>query len=831
MNCDGTSFAAPNLRLRLHDRLAFFLVRRRWLLLSLGLIVFGASAVFAGRLQFDRSLERLFRPDDPDLVALRQMRRIFSAGDIIFVTYRDGGLLAKDASGLKRLRDIVASFRAIPGVYDVWSLDQPIGDEIVHPESDMARRMRHLFEGYTHNHRGDVSSLSVLLFPGGAGQTSREQTVAEIRRLAARLPGTMLAGEPVLTAEGFRFIADDGVRLGWVSTALLAAVILLVTGRPRFVLVPLGVVQVAVVGTQASLVLLELHASWVSSVLTAVITVVGIGTVMHVLVRFQEKARLLGDEEQALVATLTELIRPMFWVLVTDAIGFGALSISQVLPIREFAAMMVLGVAWVGLAAVLLVPALVLFPVPRLRPARLRPLYGNNSRWGGILDRGLHGLLHGAIRYRGISGTLVLLVAGGGLLGWSRLRVETDFTRNFRQQSEVAQAYRFIENELGGAGVWDILLPAPEKLDWPYLQRIQRLEDRLRREVVVSWEGRLTPGLTKVLSLIDAVDAASPQPLAEVRYDWLREGMIGLGMNLIRHRMPSLFESLYGSDPTTSPPEFWYRIMLRSRERVPTEVKQRIVAGVRRICAEEFPRQTEVAVRRSPVVGGYYVLLARLVESVLEDQGKSLALVMVGILLTMLVISRSIVTALLSLLANLLPVAAVLGVLGWLGISANMGSAMMAAVSLGLSVDGTIHYLAVRDAALRAGRSRGESLLAAQTVVGPATILATLALTLGFATMILSEFIPTVHFGVLLSLTMLGGMISNLFVLPWMLMVFDQFARSVRKDAGYCGELRQGGASASGSNISEVPEPAEPACEGGQKSLSDPVRSAGPLDP
>ncbi|NMC21577.1 MAG: MMPL family transporter [Thermogutta sp.] len=777
MNRDGYALASTSVGSRLAFRIASFLVARRWVLLAIGVILLAASLLPAMRLQFDRSLDRLFRPGDPDLAALQRIRRVFSAGDMILVAYRDPGLAAPDASGLERLREIVRALRAIPGVYDVWSLDQPLGDEIVDPHSDLAARMRELFEGYTHNHRGDISGLSVLLRPEASMGRAREETVAEVRRLAASLPNGMMAGEPVLTVEGFRYIAQDGSRLGWVSALLLAAVIFLVTGRPRFVLVSLAVVQVAVFGTQASMVLLKLHVSWVSSILTAVITVVGIGAVIHILVRFQEKSRVAQTEEQALTAALAELVRPVFWVLVTDAIGFGALGASRVRPIQEFSWMMVLAVVWVGIAAALFVPGLVLFPGPRWGVSRRRFLSNAESRRTRVLDQALEALLRGATRHWRISALVIAAIAVAGVIGWSRLRVETDFTRNFRRDSDVARAYGFIERELGGAGVWDILLPAPEHLSWPYLRRVQRLEDRLRREVIVPTDSGATPGLTKVLSLIDAVAAAAPRPLEEIRPDVVREGVIRVGMGLIRQRMPSLYEALYGPDPAAARPVYWYRIMLRSQERLSTAAKRKIIADVRRICREEFPKGFEGDPTREPVVGGYYVLLTRLVASVLEDQGKSLSLAILGVFVTMLIVSRSVVTALASLLANLLPVAAVLGALGWLGVPANIGSAMMAAVALGLSVDGTIHYLFVRDAALRSGRTYGEALRAAQSVVGPAAVLATLALTAGFATMILSELIPTVHFGLLLSLTMLGGMLSNLYVLPWMLALSDRLKR------------------------------------------------------
>ena len=119
-----------------------------------------------------------------------------------------------------------------------------------------------------------------------------------------------------------------------------------------------------------------------------------------------------------------------------------------------------------------------------------------------------------------------------------------------------------------------------------------------------------------------------------------------------------------------------------------------------------------------------------------------------------------------ALVPKALPMVMVPGVMGWLDLKVNMGAAMIAAVSMGLSIDSSIHYLADFRRRRREGLSRDEALAAAQQTVGRAIVFSTLALIVGFATLSFSQFVPTIYFGVLVSLSMFGGLIGNLLVLP-----------------------------------------------------------------
>jgi predicted RND superfamily exporter protein len=165
-------------------------------------------------------------------------------------------------------------------------------------------------------------------------------------------------------------------------------------------------------------------------------------------------------------------------------------------------------------------------------------------------------------------------------------------------------------------------------------------------------------------------------------------------------------------------------------------------------------------------VTGWFVLLTRLVSSLMADQLLTFLVAATAIFIMMVLATQRLRLALVAMVPNLLPIGVVLGVLGWLGVPLNMGVALIAAVSIGLSIDNTIHYLAVFQAGVRRGLDRDQAILEAHHRAGVASVFSTLALTAGFATLCLSDFVPTVYFGGLVCASMLGGVIGNLLLLP-----------------------------------------------------------------
>ena len=112
--------------------------------------------------------------------------------------------------------------------------------------------------------------------------------------------------------------------------------------------------------------------------------------------------------------------------------------------------------------------------------------------------------------------------------------------------------------------------------------------------------------------------------------------------------------------------------------------------------------------------------------------------------------------------------------MGWLGLPINIGTAMIASVSLGLTIDASIHYLAGYQHAIEAGKPHHQALRESSTQIGRALVLSNAALVLGFSVLALSNFLPLVYFGLLVSFTMVSGLLGNLVLLPSMMIGLEE---------------------------------------------------------
>lgn len=727
-----------------------FLIRWRWPLLALGLTITALSFVYSRRLEFDRSVENMFAPHDPLLVPYREVKRIFGGNEIALAAYDDPKLLTPE--GMERLDRLTRQMAAVDGVQGVLSLSSTkLIRNLVGKNDRLLEPLLKLLEGYAIDADRRTAAVVCLLNPEAASE-ARASTVNELRRLIeAHDPSGVLTGEPVMVVDGFRLVDEDGDLLGWVSTLLLMATIVFFFRSVRWVLVPLLIVWCTLWSTQALLVLGNFRLSMVSSMLWAVVTVIGVAAVTHVIVRVRLERAQGYSSVEALRRTGASLAVPMIWVCLSDTAGFGSLLATDVGPVQDFGKMMALGSILSMASIAMLLPGLAL--AGRIDSAPRRA-------WGeDRLDGGLHWIAHVVERHPRWFFVGAALVVCVSVYGTRWLTVETDFTRNFRPSSKIVQAYRFVETRLGGAGVWDVLIPAPEKLDKPFLARVGTLQERLRREVVLRGpDGATQPGLTKVLSIVDALDTLPEAARRLATVDML--------LAQIKAQMPVAHDALVGRDPQ-NPRQRYVRIMLRAYERQPSAQKEELIAQVTRITHEEFPEAQ---------VTGFFILLTRLIDSMIRDQWVSFLIATSAIFVMMIVALRDVKLAVIAMIPNALPVSVITGWMGWLGVPINMGAAMIAAVSMGLAVDASIHYITEYLEERERGHTPAESLKIVHQNAGRALVFSTLALIVGFSALGLSQFVPTIYFGVLMCLTMIGGMIGNLVLLPLMLKWVDRNA-------------------------------------------------------
>lgn len=726
-------------------------IRWRYVLLALGLLL-GIAGAFTGRqLALDRSIENMFAPDDPILVPYRRLQRTFGENELVMAIYADEELTTP--AGRERIETLAGELRGIPGVVAAVSLLDPPG-AIDFENEEIGARFREVFAGYTHNASLDAAGVICLVErPTTGGERARRDTFAQMRVFISQYPEGVLVGEPVLIEEAFDLLEIDGQQLNTWCTALVLLVMLACFRNLRWVILPLCVVHLTLALTRGTLVLAELKLSMVSSMLAAIVTVVGVATVVHVIVRFNNALAEGLSRPAALVKAAEQLVVPVIFACLTDAAGFAALMLSEVGPVHDFGLMMAIGSLLVLPSCWLLVAGIVLLPIPeRKQPTAAQPGETTASGW---LDRTLRNVLATAQSSRMLLATCAVALAGFAIVGTQRLERETEFMKNFRAESPLVEAYDFVETRFGGAGVWDLQIPAPgskktSRLEKSFLLKVLELEEKLKAD---------SDQLGKAISVADLLDAG----VGGLGGRFVGPMVVRGGLATMRARMPEFLQTITNVDPADNRP--WLRVLLRAPEQLGAEEKTKLIKQVEATAQETFP-EAEVT--------GYYVLLTKLIESVLADQWKTFGAATLAVVLMMAVAFRSLPLAVLTIIPNTLPVLVLFGAMGWLGVRVNMGAAMIAAVSVGLSVDGSIHYVLAFQRLRREGLAVGEALASVQSTVGRAAVFATLALVAGFATLAFSDFVPTAYFGVLVSLSMLGGLVGNLAVLPLLIGVVER---------------------------------------------------------
>ena len=719
------------------------------------LVCYGPSR----RLEFDRSLEGLFTEGDPRLTRYLEGKSLFGGAEVAAVAYTDPELLTP--AGLERLEAFTLQFQDLEGVERVLSLAQlrlpgaPLSTLTLREQLDTERLTESslrdellgcdLYRGRLLSADGRTTVLLVTLAPPTNNVNLRLETIETMRKLcAAHDPPAMLAGGPILVNDVYDHLEKDGKTLGLASTLVLALVIAILFANLRWIVLPLAVVHLTLLVTQALLFTFGTRLSMVSSPLVALVTVIGTATVVHVAIRFRED-RQRHPPLAALRQTLYHIGPAIFWTCLTTAAGFSSLLASRVSPVGAFGGMMTLGALTVFVATLGLLPAGVLLGRIGTDPAR-----APGERY---MATTLLWLVSAAEHRPGRVAVVIMGILAISSIGILRLEVGTDFDENFRSSSPIVQSYHFIRSRMETTETVDLLIDVPTEPQsdmQPFLESIQQLQSELQQ----------LPGVVGTLSIIDTLDFMTGTRRERVDLtNWL--AALGLQNTSYSQRLqllhlvePQLVSSFWNREHKVM------RITVQTGQLRGTRAKLELIDAIEQTAQKAFPTAR---------TSGVAILLTYFVKSLLADQWITFALAVAAIIGMLILAFRDWRLGLIALLPNAVPIIMVVGVMGWCGMKVNVATAMLASVSMGLSADFSIHYLYRFQQELRTGVGFGTALRNAHASVGLAMVLANIALIAGFTTLVVSAFVPTVHFGLLVSVAMLGGLIGNLTVLPILL--------------------------------------------------------------
>jgi hypothetical protein len=446
-------------------------------------------------------------------------------------------------------------------------------------------------------------------------------------------------------------------------------------------------------------------------------------------------------------------------------VAFSSLVVSGIRPVINFGWMMTSGIAISFVVVFLLFPAaLMVLPRGELSPSAVKasPI----TRFFAELT-----LVHG----RAILMVSMLLVV---LSAWgiSRLMVENSFINYFDEATEIYQGMIVIDREFGGTTPLEVIIDFPdepifESFDPMFEDPFEDSDEDLdkywfsnRKVDQVRAVHRYLEGLPqvgKVLSLATMVDIAEEindgQPLDDLQ------------MRILYSLMPDELKELVIT-PYVSVKHNQARVTLRIIDSDQELRRDQLLSKIREDLTQH-PDLAELRIRLS----GMMVLYNNMLQSLFRSQIMTIGAVFIGITLMFLVLFQSLKVALIAIAPNLLAAFCILGLIGGLGIPLDMMTITIAAITIGIAVDDTIHYIHRFKAEFPKDGDYRETLKRCHASIGKAVYYTSLTIIAGFSILALSNFVPTVYFGILTSLAMFIALVGALTLLPQLLVFFRPF--------------------------------------------------------
>ncbi|MBH64403.1 MAG: hypothetical protein CL569_18535 [Alphaproteobacteria bacterium] len=610
----------------------------------------------------------------------------------------------------------------------------------------------------------------------------RHQDIGHIRSIIEpyRQHGVLhLGGVPMITDDMVTFVRNDLVVFGAGVLAFLIIVLTAIFRELRWIVLPLlscfyaGLIMIGVLG------LIGWKVTVISSNFLALMLIITISMNIHLIVRYRQLHRDHPDDDQlALVGTTArKMVKPCLYTALTTIMGFSSLVVSEIKPVIDFGWMMSAGLAVTFATSFILFPAMLMTmgrTSGRTQPETSGDRFHLPSHLARLTETAGNKIL-----------VLAVFLAVASVVGITQLRVENSFINYFSDDTEIYQGLELIDEELGGTTPLEILVkfePNPddvlteEDLEgmteqeiemereyaslranspqyWFTVDKIQRI-----KEVHDYLDG--LPQIGKVLSL------ASTVRLAEA---YLEKELEGIELAILYKKVPpDVKKSLV--DPYVSVEHNEARLLARIVDSEPDLRRKELLETVQHDLVNKLHFE-----EHNVIVSGLLVLYNNMLQSLFSSQIKTIGVVMLGIALMFLVLFRSVTLSIIGILPNLLGAAVILGVMGWAGIPMDMMTITIAAITIGIAVDNGIHYIYRFREEYALNGSYVETLHICHSNIGRAVFYTTMTIIFGFSILVLSNFIPTIYFGVLTATAMFIALLAALTVLPQMILLWKPF--------------------------------------------------------
>jgi uncharacterized protein len=773
--------------------------RRPLLVLSLLLAVTAVAGGLATRLRFEFSPQALLAGSDRLVGDLDQLKQTFSIQDsvVLVIIESIGPSDVVSSEILNWQAGVAGEFGEIEGVVDVRSIAtmeipvrtlslapqveiRPIIGDFPADESD-AERVRRMIDrtpALTGTLLSEDRKFGLMLVALGRERSAVEELTPIIDRMREILDRTPppedfrigLSGLPYIRYDAVAALRADQRRLLPLSGLLYLLALVLVFRRVVGSLLPLLAVGMSLAWLMGIMVVTGSSFNLISNVLPILLMVIGMSNCVHVLDSYAEELHHTGgDRREAAHRTMRYMSRCCMVTLLTTGIGFVCLFAARSDVLREFAWQAAVGIGCLYFSILGTFGSLMRLFRPSRRSESGAPLGGLTTllgRWVGTYPK----------RILAVSGLLVLVSVGIG----SRVRVNSSVIETYDDTHPTQAALRTVERRLKGLLPIEVHLTATETeplLSTATAHSLLEFEQHALRHPEVLYACSHIDVLRDLSGLSDE--------------DWeADDGERALGRGLLYARRigaPSGLSDFLSEDHRHA------RILLKVSDAGTLRLRE-IIDELRSDLRQRFPEQQGISFR---ITGDAYVN-AMAMNSVIRDLFVSLltaSLVIFGLIAG---IFRSVRTGLIASIPNLTPLAITLGYMGWRGYDMNVGNVIVFTISLGIAVDDSIHFLFRFREEMKTTGDVTDAVRKTFSGTGRAILVTSLLIVTGLSVLLLSEFVPTRRFAELTSVTMVGALIGDLFLLPACLVLF--WKQPQRRAAGESDHTRSSPQLADGSS-------------------------------
>jgi len=801
-------------RLRaLYDRLIF--PHPVIILAGFGLLL-AIAAIKFGEFRLDASAESLVLENDRSLEQYRQVNRRFTTSDdFLIVTYTpEGELFSEDGlARLGALRDELQGLEAVGStnsILNVPLLHSPdltldtvdseiktLDDHDVTPDTARQALLNNpLYPNLLISEDGRTTAIQVnlptpdryfellrkrndLRDKADAGEAS-EAELAELERvkqdfidftetLGVERDATIrtvrsildtyrdgadihLGGVPMIVADMIRFIENDLSTFGLGVLAFLLLTLAIIFGFLGWAQWPVTVI---------------------SSNFISLLLIMTLSLTIHLIVRYRE---FQHDDREAspretLRNTVMAMIKPCFYMAITTIVAFGSLTFSGIRPVIDFGWMMTLGLAVAFLITFIIFPALLTLLPPPLDSRVTSDRVPFTDAFARFTEHFGKTVLVG-------SGVIAVLC----VIGLSKLTVENSFIDYFKSSTEIHQGMVTIDNRLGGTTPLDVVItddPPPEgagtgdpfasdcdpfvedcgageeyRDTWYTYQKMQELE------AVHEYLDGL-PETGKVLSINTTLEI-----LAQINQG---EPLDALELAFVPAAVPDDLQDTLLT-PYISEEHDQARFSIRILETMPELRRQELLDRIHNHLTTELGYSEDQV-----LFAGMTVMYNNMLQSLFDSQIKTIGVVFAAIMVMFLILFRSLKLALIGIAPNLIAAGSVLGLMGWLGIPLDMMTITVAAITVGIAVDDTIHYIHRFKTEFQKDGDYIATMHRCHRSIGQAMFFTSLTIISGFSILVLSNFIPTIYFGLFTGFAMFMALVGALTLLPRLIVLVKPF--------------------------------------------------------